>query len=201
MNFGVHPFKTQEVTVKITVSGSSRCTCSCVLTHSESHVWLVRVWNTNLCVLGSENMCYPHMLIQLLTFLILLQHHIHFSSCSSLHSEQSTWNQFVSIFSKTVFIWLRLGVSVSLENQFSRTIFNWLKLRPPQHEFSRYDWTNFFWQIYLEGTQGMGFITVLHTLSKEGTGVLADLPNFCYRGCFFVSSRRVSILVLTSSSE
>jgi hypothetical protein len=40
---------------------------------------------------------------------------------------------------------------------------------------------------YLEGTQGMGFITAFHTLSKEGTGVLADLTSFCYRGCFFVS--------------
>jgi hypothetical protein len=36
----------------------------------------------------------------------------------------------------------------------------------------------------------MGFITVFHTLSKEGTGVLSDfLPNLCYyRGLFFVSS-------------
>jgi hypothetical protein len=42
-------------------------------------------------------------------------------------------------------------------------------------------------KIYLEGTQGMWFITAFHTLSKEGTGVLADLSSFCYRGCFFVS--------------
>jgi hypothetical protein len=42
-------------------------------------------------------------------------------------------------------------------------------------------------KIYLEGTQGMGFITVFHTLSKEGTGVLDDLTSFCYRVCFFVS--------------
>jgi hypothetical protein len=82
MNFGTHPFKTREATVKISVSGFSRCTCSCILTLSETHDGLI------------------------------LLH------CSSLHGEQNTRNQFVTIFSKTVFIWLRLGVSVSLENQF-----------------------------------------------------------------------------------
>ena len=50
------------------------------------------------------------------------------SSCSSLHCEQNARNQFVPIFKKSLFIWLRLGVSVSLENQYSKTIFNWLRV-------------------------------------------------------------------------
>jgi hypothetical protein len=30
-------------------------------------------------------------------------------------------------------------------------------------------------------------ITTFHAVSKEGTGHFTDFPNFCYRGCFFVS--------------
>ena len=30
-------------------------------------------------------------------------------------------------------------------------------------------------------------ITTFHAVSKEGTGLVTDLPNFCYRDCFFVS--------------
>ena len=28
-------------------------------------------------------------------------------------------------------------------------------------------------------------ITTFHAVSKEGTGLFTDLPNFCHRGCFF----------------
>jgi hypothetical protein len=30
-------------------------------------------------------------------------------------------------------------------------------------------------------------ITTFHAVSKGGTGHFTDFPNFCYRGCFFVS--------------
>ena len=43
----------------------------------------------NLSELDSENMWYQHILIELLTVLLLLQSHIHFSSCSSIHSSES----------------------------------------------------------------------------------------------------------------
>ena len=36
MNFGVYPSETREVTVKITVSGSSLCTWNCIFTHADS---------------------------------------------------------------------------------------------------------------------------------------------------------------------
>ena len=35
-------------------------------------------------------------------------------------------------------------------------------------------------------------ITAFHAVSKEGTGLLADFPNFCYRGCFFFPSFKPS---------
>ncbi len=83
-NFGVHLSKTREDTVNITVSGSSRCTWKCISTHSVTHDGLPRTRNTNLCTLSSENMWYP----QLLSVVIHLQSHFHFSSCSSLYCER-----------------------------------------------------------------------------------------------------------------
>jgi hypothetical protein len=68
----------------------------CIFTHSEVYVGLPRTRNTNLCELVSETMSlishtgYPHILIELLSVLILLKPHIHFSSFSSLHYSQHT---------------------------------------------------------------------------------------------------------------
>ncbi len=62
--------------------------CQCILTHSVTQDGLTRTRNTNLAVLTSENMWYQHILIELLTVLLLLQPHIHISSCSSLHSSK-----------------------------------------------------------------------------------------------------------------
>jgi hypothetical protein len=46
-------------------------------------------------------MLCPHILIQLLAVLILLQPHIHISTCSSLHCERSARSQFVLTFEKS----------------------------------------------------------------------------------------------------
>ena len=56
MDFGEHPSKTREVTVRIAVSGCLHCTWNCIFTHSEEHTGLVRDRNTNLGVLVSETM-------------------------------------------------------------------------------------------------------------------------------------------------
>jgi hypothetical protein len=60
----------------------------CILTHSASQDGLVLVRNTNLSTLSSEKKWYQNILIELLTVLLLLQPHIHISSCSSLHSSK-----------------------------------------------------------------------------------------------------------------
>jgi hypothetical protein len=69
----------------IAVSGSSRCTWQCILTHSVGHDGLDRDRNTNISAPVSENMWYQHILIELLAVLPLLQPHIRISSGSSLH--------------------------------------------------------------------------------------------------------------------
>ncbi len=76
--------KTRETTVKITVSGFSRCAWKCIFSHFEAHDGVARVRNSNLSALTSDNMWYQKILIELLTVLLLLQPHIHFSSSSSL---------------------------------------------------------------------------------------------------------------------
>ena len=48
MNFGAHPSKTREATVKISFSGSSPCTWNCIFTHAEAHNGVSRARNTNL---------------------------------------------------------------------------------------------------------------------------------------------------------
>ncbi len=60
----------------------------CIFTHSVAQDGLSRARNTNLSALASENMWYQHILIELLAVLLLLQPHIHISSCSSLHSSK-----------------------------------------------------------------------------------------------------------------
>ncbi len=59
-----------------------------ILTHSVPQDGLVRARHSNLSALVSENMWYQHILIELLAVLLLLQPHIHISSCSSLHSSK-----------------------------------------------------------------------------------------------------------------
>jgi hypothetical protein len=83
----VQQSETREVTVKITVSGSSLCMWNCIFAHDESHAGGSRARNMNLSVLDSKNMWYLHILIELLSVLFLLQLHIHFSSFSSLLTE------------------------------------------------------------------------------------------------------------------
>jgi hypothetical protein len=103
MKFGAHTSKTRESTVNIAVSGSSsRCMWNCIFSHSEAHAGLARDRTTNLCALASETMLCPHILIQLLAVLIILQPHIHISTCSSLHCERSAMSQFVLKFEKMV---------------------------------------------------------------------------------------------------
>ena len=87
----------------IAVSGSSRCTVNWIFTHSVRHAGLARDRNTNLGALASETMWCPQILIQLLAVLIILQPHIHISTCSSLHCERSARSQFVLKFWKTCF--------------------------------------------------------------------------------------------------
>jgi len=101
MKFGAHTSKTRESTVNIAVSGSSRCMWNCIFSHSEAHAGLARDRNTNLRALASETMSCPHILIQLLAVLIILQPHIHISTCSSLHCERSARSQFVLKFEKS----------------------------------------------------------------------------------------------------
>ena len=95
MNFGAHPFKTREATAKIAVSGSSRCTWNCIFKHSEAHPGLVRARNTNLCALASENMWYPHILIQLLAVQILLQPHSSRLFTTLWNHGENLWESFV----------------------------------------------------------------------------------------------------------
>ena len=131
MKFGAHTSKTRESTVNIAVSGSSsRCMWNCIFSHSEAHAGLARDRNTNLGALASETMLCPHILIQLLAVLIILQPHIHISTCSSLHCERSARSQFVLKFEKTVFIWLRPGPKMRSKDQFSRTRFLLVKTQP-----------------------------------------------------------------------
>jgi hypothetical protein len=69
-----------ERSVKVAVSGFSRCTLTCNFTHCESHNGLTRAQNSNLSVLASETMWYQPILIELLAVLLLLRQHTHFSS-------------------------------------------------------------------------------------------------------------------------
>ncbi len=59
------------------------------------------------------------------------------------------------------------------------------KLRPPQHDFSRIFEVRLN-QSFVENTPRKNTtITTFHAVSKEGTGLFPDFPNFCYRDCFF----------------
>jgi hypothetical protein len=103
MKFGAHTSKTRESTVNIAVSGSSsHCMWNCIFSHSEAHAGLARDRNTNLGALASETMLCPHILIQLLAVLIILQPHIHISTCSSLHCASFAMSQFVLKFEKSL---------------------------------------------------------------------------------------------------
>ena len=95
--------------------------------HTLNHIPDFLVFETRIfCTLSSETMWYPHILIQLLTVLILLQPHIHFSSCSSLHHSRVR-TQYVTPFLKNcVYLVNTVYVSV-LENRYSRTYFYFVK--------------------------------------------------------------------------
>ena len=63
-----------------------------IFTYSDGQNGLVRARHTNLSGLASENMWSPPIFIELLTVLILLQPHMHFSSSTSRHfSREETW--------------------------------------------------------------------------------------------------------------
>ncbi len=133
----VHPSQTRHTSVKIDVSGSSPCyvlflvplpvTWNSFLTHDEVHDGVSRVRNTNVPELTSENMWYQHILIQLLTVLLLLQPHIHFSSCFSRGFLTKRKEEGVQIglwcsqyfTTKNTNTWLRTGVR---HNNFGRSI-------------------------------------------------------------------------------
>ncbi len=102
MNFGVHPSKTREDTVKIFVSGSSCCTWNYIFTHSESHDGLVRTRNTNLSTLVSENVVSTHSYSNPGCPVL--------SSSSSLHWTQHMKNQFVSPIFKKLSYWFTMSV-------------------------------------------------------------------------------------------
>ena len=47
--------------------------------------------------------------------------------------------------------------------------------------------TNLFWLVIKTHERENTTISTFHAVSKGGTGHFTDFPNFCYRGCFFVS--------------
>ena len=62
-----------------------------------AHDRVSRVRNTNVPALVSENMWYHHIMFELLSVLLLLQPHIHFSSCSSLYILQNSREEFTLV--------------------------------------------------------------------------------------------------------
>ena len=96
MKFGEHTSKTRESTVNIAVSGSSsHCMWNCIFSHSEAHAGLARDRNTNLGALASETMWCPHILIQLLAVLIILQPHSTGCSPRLWNHRENLWESIV----------------------------------------------------------------------------------------------------------